>query len=138
MVAPRRTQIEKLVENLRTSRISAAEQRRQVDLLRALNERHRQERDRNAQIESRIQSFELGYRMQLEATDAFDVSQEPETIRRMYGEGTQARQILIARRLVERGVRFVQVWHSAGAVWDHHENLEAGHRKLAKECDQAI
>jgi uncharacterized protein (DUF1501 family) len=76
--------------------------------------------------------------MQLEATDAFDVSQEPESIHKMYGEGTQARQILIARRLVERGVRFVQVWHSAGAVWDHHEKLEEGHRRLAKECDQAI
>jgi len=137
-VDTRSTQIEKLVENVRNARISTAEQGRQLELLRELNERHRQERDRNAQIESRIQSFELGYRMQLEATDAFDVSREPESIRRMYGEGTQARQILIARRLVERGVRFVQVWHSAGAVWDHHENLEAGHRKLAKECDQAI
>ncbi|MBS0264389.1 MAG: DUF1501 domain-containing protein [Planctomycetes bacterium] len=137
-VDTRHTQIEKLIENVRNARISAAEQGRQLDLLRELNERHRQARDGDSQLESRIQSFELGYRMQLEATDAFDISREPESVRRMYGEGTQARQILIARRLVERGVRFVQVWHSAGAVWDHHENLEAGHRKLAKECDQAI
>lgn len=137
-VDTRSTQIEKLVENVRNARISAVEQSRQFDLLRELNERHRQGRDRNAQIDSRIHSFELGYRMQLEATDAFDVSQEPESIHKMYGEGTQARQILIARRLVERGVRFVQVWHSAGAVWDHHEKLEEGHRRLAKECDQAI
>jgi len=137
-VDTRSTQIEKLVENIKNARISSAEQERQLELLRELNERHRQDRDRNAQIDSRIQSFELGYRMQLEASDAFDISREPESVRKMYGEGTQARQILIARRLVERGVRFVQVWHQAGAVWDHHENLEVQHRKLAKECDQAI
>jgi hypothetical protein len=132
------TQIEKLLENIKNPTISNADQSKQFDLLRQLNERHRKARDRNAQIDSRIQSFELGYRMQLEATDAFDISQEPESIHKMYGGGTQARQILIARRLVERGVRFVQVWHSAGAVWDQHEKLEEGHRRLAKECDQAI
>lgn len=132
------TQIERLIENVRNSRISSPEQARQFDLLKQLNEKHREARDRNAQIDSRIQSFELGYRMQLEATDAFDISQEPESIHKMYGEGTQARQILIARRLVERGVRFVQVWHSAGAVWDHHEKIEEGHRRLAGQCDQAI
>ncbi len=137
-VDSRHTQIDKLVENVRNARISPPEQGRQLELLRELNERHRQERDRNSQIDARIHSFELGYRMQLEASDAFDVSREPESVLKMYGEGTQARQILIARRLIERGVRFVQVWHSAGAVWDHHEKLEEGHRRLAKECDQAI
>jgi uncharacterized protein (DUF1501 family) len=76
--------------------------------------------------------------MQLEATDAFDVSREPEHIRRMYGRGTQARQILIARRLVERGVRYVQVWHGEGQPWDSHDDLEINHRRLAQECDQAI
>lgn len=137
-VDSRHTQIDKLVENVRNVRISSSARGRQLELLRELNERHRQERDRNSQIDARIHSFELGYRMQLEATDAFDVSREPESVLKMYGEGTQARQILIARRLIERGVRFVQVWHSAGAVWDHHEKLEEGHRRLAKECDQAI
>jgi hypothetical protein len=137
-VDTRHTEIEQLIENIRNERVSAAEQRDQLELLRQLNERHRRQRDPNPQIEARIESFELAHRMQIEATDAFDVSQEPESIHRMYGEGTQARQILIARRLIERGVRFVQVWHAAGAVWDHHEKLEEGHRKLAKECDQAI
>ena len=80
--------------------------------------------------------FELASRMQLEATDAFDISREPESIRRMYGEGAEARQILIARRLVERGVRFVQAW--VGSDWDHHQNLEQSHRALARQCDQAI
>ncbi|MGI9429682.1 MAG: DUF1501 domain-containing protein, partial [Bythopirellula sp.] len=83
-------------------------------------------------------SYELAYRMQSEATDAFDITREPQHIRDMYGPGTQARQILIARRLVERGVRYVQVWHGAGPPWDNHDDLEANHRRLAKQCDQAI
>src|SRR6266436_5372773 len=91
-----------------------------------------------AQIDARIQSFELAYRMQMEAADAFDVSQEPQHIRDMYGPGTQARQILIARRLIERGVRFVQVWHGAGQPWDSHDDIEVNHRRLAGQCDQAI
>jgi len=68
-----------------------------------LNRRHIEQRQQDAQLESRIQSFELAYRMQSDAADAFDISREPEHIRKMYGEGTHARQILIARRLVERG-----------------------------------
>ena len=55
----------------------------------------------------------------------------------MYGPGTQARQILIARRLLERGVRFVQVWHGDGQPWDSHDDIEINHRRLASECDQA-
>ena len=129
-------EIEKLIENTINPRVSSAEQRRQLELLRELNESHRQERDKNEQIEARIQSFELASRMQLEAAEAFDISREPESIRRMYGPGTEARQILIARRLVERGVRFVQAW--VGNDWDHHQNLEQGHRGLARQCDQAI
>src|SRR5262245_34993006 len=76
--------------------------------------------------------------MQIEAADAFDVSREPQYILDMYGPGVQARQILIARRLLERGVRFVQVWHGEGQPWDNHDNIESGHRELAKQCDQAI
>jgi uncharacterized protein (DUF1501 family) len=76
--------------------------------------------------------------MQTEASDAFDVRREPQYIRDMYGPGVQARQLLIARRLVERGVRFVQLWHGAGQPWDSHDDLEINHRKLAQECDQAI
>ncbi len=87
----RYTDIERLIENTTNSRVSSADQRRQLELLRELNEGHRQERDKNAQIEARIQSFELGSRMQLEAAEAFDISREPESIRRMYGPGTEAR-----------------------------------------------
>jgi hypothetical protein len=130
------TDIEKLIENTTNQRVSNAAQRRQLDLLRELNEVHRQERDKNAQLDARIQSFELASRMQLEATEAFDISREPESVRRMYGDSAEARTILMARRLAERGVRFVQAW--VGNDWDHHQNLEEGHRGLAERCDQAI
>ncbi|MCI0746504.1 MAG: DUF1501 domain-containing protein, partial [Verrucomicrobia subdivision 3 bacterium] len=132
------TKIEKLIEHIKNSYTSLPEQRRQLDLLQQLNERHQRKRKDDAQIEARIQSFELAYRMQMDATDAFDVSREPEHIRKMYGEGTQARQILVARRLIERGVRFVQVWHGEGQPWDNHDDIEVNHRRLAKQCDQAI
>jgi hypothetical protein len=132
------TKIEKLIEHIKNSYTSLPEQRQQLDLLQALNERHRAKRKEDAQIEARIQSFELAYRMQMDATDAFDTSREPEAIRKRYGEGTQARQMLIARRLIERGVRFVQVWHGSGQPWDNHDDIEVNHRNLAKACDQAI
>jgi hypothetical protein len=132
------TKIEKLIEHIKNNYSSLPEQRAQLDLLQALNERHRRKRAEDSQIEARIQSFELAYRMQMDATDAFDINREPEHIRKMYGEGTQARQILIARRLVERGVRFVQVWHGAGQPWDNHDDIEVNHRKLAQQCDQAL
>ena len=82
--------------------------------------------------------MELAWRMQSEATDAFDVSREPAHVLARYGDDVQGRQMLIARRLVERGVRYVQVWHGAGQPWDSHEQIEANHRRLAGECDRAI
>jgi hypothetical protein len=132
------TDIEKLIENIKNKSLPLDGQREQLDLLKQLNERHQQKHEGDAQLEARIQSFELAYRMQLDATDAFDISREPLSIREMYGSGTQARQILIARRLLERGVRFVQVWHGQGQPWDSHDDIEINHRRLAKECDQAI
>jgi hypothetical protein len=132
------TKIEALIEHIKNNYTSQPEQRAQLDLLHQLNERHANARQRDAQLEARIQAYELAYRMQMDATDAFDISREPENIRKMYGEGTQARQILIARRLIERGVRFVQVWTGEGQPWDNHDDLKENHGKLAKECDQAI
>jgi hypothetical protein len=131
-------EVERLIENIESKAVTREEQRRQLDLLAQLNQAHLQERTGDEQLESRIQSFELAYRMQMEAADAFDVSREPQHILEMYGEGTQARQILIARRLIERGVRFVQVWHGQGQPWDNHDDIEVNHRKLAEQCDRAI
>lgn len=130
--------LEKLIENIKSNYSSRSQQRAQLDLLQQLNSQHLRDRQDDAQLEARIQSFELAYRMQMDASDAFDINREPESIRKMYGPGTQARQILIARRLIERGVRFVQVWHGAGQPWDNHDDIEINHRRLALECDQAI
>jgi hypothetical protein len=132
------TKIDKLIEHIRNNYTSLPEQRAQLDLLHELNERHAKKRQSDAQLEARIESYELAYRMQMDASDAFDISKEPEHIRKMYGEGTQARQILTARRLIERGVRFVQVWTGEGQPWDNHDDIEVNHRRLAKDCDQAI
>ena len=129
---------EKLIANVRNSRVSPREQSLQMQLLRTLNRQHLLDRPGDDQLEARIQSAELAFRMQTEALDAFDVSREPEHIQKMDGDGIQARQILIARRLVERGVRFVQVWHGQGQPWDNHDDIEVNHRRLARQCDQAI
>ncbi|MEQ1826584.1 MAG: DUF1501 domain-containing protein [Pirellula sp.] len=128
----------KLIAHLRNSRLSESEQREQFGLLRQLNDRHLAARPGESALEARIRSFELAYRMQLEATDAFDITQEPEHILKLYGEGPQNRQLLMARRLVERGVRFVQTWHGNLQPWDSHSNIKTEHRKVAKECDQGI
>lgn len=130
--------IEQLIANVKNHHVSPSAQARQLELLRLLNQRHQAKRQEDSQLEARIQSFELAFRMQMEAADAFDVNREPKHIRELYGEGTHARQTLIARRLLERGVRFVQLWHGAGQPWDNHDDLEKNHRRLAGECDQAI
>lgn len=130
--------MDKLIENIRSQSLPTSQQRKQLDLLRLLNEKHLEKRSDDQKLEARIASYELAYRMQMDATDAFDIEREPKHVREMYGEGTQARQMLIARRLIERGVRMVQVWHGRGQPWDNHDDIEVRHRKLAGECDQAI
>ena len=130
-------EVEKLLENIRSPHATASVQRRQLDLLKEINAAHRSTRD-DSRLDSRIESFELAFRMQLEATDAFDISNEPELLRNAYGDHVHGRQTLIARRLLERGVRYVQLWHGAGQPWDNHDAIEANHRKLSAEIDQPI
>lgn len=130
------TEVEKLIENVRNRSLSREQQRSQLDLLATLNRMHQAPRAEDGQLEARIQAFELAYRMQMEATDAFDLSKEPKSMHELYGSSTYSRQCLIARRLIERGVRFVQLWHSPGQPWDAHDEVEANHRKLARESDQ--
>ena len=131
------TAIDKLIENIRNTTLTTARQRRQLDLLLAANRAHLAERGHDPDLEARIQSFELAYRMQTEAADAFDIEREPQYIRDMYGSTVQGRTLLLARRLVERGVRFVQVWHSGGQPWDNHDNIQI-HGQLASQIDQPI
>jgi hypothetical protein len=127
-----------LIEYVDNQRITPHEQRTQFELLQTLNAKHLAERPGEASLEARIRSFELAFRMQTEATDAFDVQQEPPHILKMYGEGPQNRQLLMARRLVERGVRFVQTWHGNMQPWDSHSNIKAAHRHVASQCDQGL
>ena len=137
-VDPQHREVEKLIENIRSPHATTAMQRRQIDLLREMNGAYGRARGGDPRLESRLESFELAFRMQLEATDAFDLGQEPAPIRAMYGDHVHGRQTLIARRLLERGVRFVQLWHGAGQPWDHHDNIEANIRKNSSEIDGPI
>ena len=132
------TDITKLIANIRNSRLPNVEQRKQLDLAQALNAKHLEERGADPQLEARIQAFELAFGMQSEATDAFDINREPKNIREAYGPGTHGRQLLMTRRLLERGVRFIQVWSGNGQPWDNHDGLEKNHRKLAGEWDQPL
>jgi Protein of unknown function (DUF1501) len=137
-VDTRKTKAEELIDNVRNPAISDRDQRRQLELLALMNRRHQESRADEADLEARIRSFELAYRMQTAATDAFDVEREPKHVREMYGDGVHGRQLLIARRLVERGVRFVQCYHGDVQPWDAHDGLADNHRTLAGQCDGPI
>ncbi|QDU25370.1 hypothetical protein ETAA8_04360 [Anatilimnocola aggregata] len=130
-------QLAKLIENIAHPHASTATQRRQLDLLAQLNAEHRAARI-DTRLDARIQTFELAFRMQTEAADAFDLARETKEVREAYGDGVHGRQTLIARRLLERGVRYVQLWHGAGQPWDNHDNIAGAHRKLAGEIDRPI
>ena len=133
-----RTRVQDLIANIENPHMSRSAQQRQLTLLQRLNRQHQQQRAADANLEARIESFELAFRMQLEATDAFDVNREPQQVREAYGNHVQGRQLLIARRLVERGVRFVQCYHGNVQPWDSHNQIEREHRRLAGEIDRPI
>jgi hypothetical protein len=134
----RKTKVDELIENIHNGVVSRGDQRRQLDLLQRQNRRHQLTHRDEPELEARIQAFELAYRMQIEATDAFDLSQEPRHIQEAYGSGLHGRQMLLARRLIERGVRVVQLFHGDVQPWDSHNNIAAEHKKLADECDGPI
>jgi hypothetical protein len=133
-----KSDLDQMLENIRNHDLDSSSQRRQLDFVQQLNRRHLNQFGHDAALEARIHSFEQAFRMQDAAREAFDISQEPAYIRQAYGETPQARQILIARRLAERGVRFIQLWHGAWQPWDNHDQIEKNHRQLAGECSQAI
>lgn len=130
-------ELEKLIENIAHPHATSAVQRRQLDLLGKFNAEHRAGR-LDPRLDARIQSFELAFRMQTEAAEAFDLTRESKEMHELYGTGVHGRQTLIARRLLERGVRYVQLWHGAGQPWDNHDNIEGNHRNLAAEIDRPI
>ncbi len=132
------------IANLQTpDEVGPVRQREKLDFLRRLNEAHAHGRPDQTELEARIASYELAFRMQAEAPEAVDLSQESAETRALYGlDETQTskfgRMCLLARRLVERGVRFVQLYHGAGSVWDAHTKLEANHTKNCGESDKPV
>jgi len=132
------TDITKLVENIRNPKWNSDDQLKQFELVRKMNARHKELRQDDPQLESRIQSFELAFRMQTEASEAFDISKETKETHDQYGSGVIGRQLLMTRRLLERGVRFIQLYSGNSQPWDNHDAIEVNHRKLAGEWDQPI
>jgi hypothetical protein len=132
------TQVDRLISHIRNTELPLDKQREQLDLVAALNEKHLKNRDNDPQLEARIRTFELAFRMQSEAADVFDLSRETKKVREWYGETPIGRQLLLARRLIERGVRVVQLWSGAGQPWDNHDGLATQHLLLAKQWDQPI
>lgn len=118
-------------------------QRRKMEFLQKLNAAHRKGRESNSDLDARIRSYELAYRMQAEAPEAVDLATESDSTRRLYGMEHKHSEVfgkncLLARRLVERGVRFVQLYHGAGSKWDSHAGMEENHSKLCAAVDQPI
>lgn len=135
----RRSDVTELLANIQNPKLDREQQRRQLDLLSRLNQHHQQSRREDPHLEARIQSFELAFRMQMEATEALDISRESESTQRLYRADTvHGRQLLMARRLIERGVRVVQCYHGDVQPWDSHDHLEENHRRLGQEADAPI
>lgn len=127
-----------VIRDINNAAVARSSQREQLDLLKEINEHHLEQRGgQDNPLEARIQSLEMAFRMQTEAQDVFDLNQETQATRDAYGKGEFAEGCLAARRLVERGVRMVQVFYGNGQPWDDHENI-ADHAKKAQAVDQPI
>jgi len=136
----------------RAAGVSDPQQRAALDLLREMNQNHRTTHPLESELAARVESFELAYRMQTAAPEAFDLARETDRVRNLYGVGDKdadvfGRQCLTARRLVERGVRFVQIFAGRGVggdgsvgdvPWDGHNNIETNHRSCGRACDRPI
>ena len=132
--------VDKLIANLRHPTLKRSEQRPQYDLLGALNRLHANQRPQDNALETEIKSMELAYAMQAEAADAFDVGREPDTVRDRYGRTVFGQSCLLARRLAESGVRFIQVYYVDAKnkqPWDSHANNDERHRILCADSDRA-
>lgn len=135
---------EEAISNLNNpANVTDERQYQKLQFLEQVNQRHYDGRESNTDLEARIRSYELAFRMQAEAPEAIDLDSEPEHIKEMYGlkdkeTQTYGRQCLMARRLVERGVRFIQLYHGAGSKWDSHSKMEANHGRLCNNVDVPI
>jgi hypothetical protein len=119
------------------------QQRSKLDFLAALNKRFNAANPGDSELDARLQSYELAYRMQSAAPEAIDLARESEATRTLYGMDDPSTEkfgtnCLLARRFVERGVRFIQLYSGSGSGWDAHENIEANHSKMCQSTDRPI
>jgi hypothetical protein len=128
---------EKMIRYLRNTRLDPQAQRRQLDLVQSLNREHHDSFGADEFLEGRIQAMEAAYRMQFEALDVFDLGNEKEAVRAEYGSTPYANGCLLARRLVERGVRYVHVYYGPGQPWDDHKDITKSLRDRCPDMDRA-
>jgi hypothetical protein len=126
-----------IIRDVQSRYLTPPAQRAQLDLLQQMNQAHLEQRGRDEQLEARIASLEMAFRMQGEAQEAFDLNRETPVTRRLYGEGEFAHACLLARRLAERGVRMIQIYYGNGQPWDDHADIN-NHRNHAQKSDRAI
>ena len=133
---------QRVMSDLQNPNLSRSAQRKQADLLTRLNQLDLQRQERDQTLESSIQAMEMAFRMQFAVPDTFDLSRETKSTLDMYGTSEYAKGCLLARRLIERGVRAVQLSHSIDGydiAWDTgHNDIAGGHKRLADACDQGI
>ena len=131
-----------VINDLKNPSLDRSLQRKQADLLGQLNKLQLERVKKDQSLESSIQAMEMAFRMQFSVPDVFDISKESEATKKLYGESEFAKGCLIARRLVEQGVRVVQLNHSIDGydiAWDTgHGDIKGGHARLAHACDQGI
>jgi uncharacterized protein (DUF1501 family) len=131
------TDPERMISNLRNRQLTPPAQRQQLDLVQELNRTHEQAFGGDEFLEARIQAMETAFRMQSEASEAFDLRGEPASVREQYGTTPFANGCLLARRLVERGVRTVHVYYGPGQPWDDHSRINQNLRGRCPDMDRA-
>ena len=134
-IDPRTPRVEKMIRHLRNEALPPASQRRQLEFIRALNAAHRERRPGDDALDARVQAMETAFQMQFAAGEALDLATETKETRRLYGTGWFADGCLVARRLVERGVRYI---HLEVGNWDHHDKIGTNIRKSAAEIDRPL
>jgi hypothetical protein len=131
------TEPEKMIRYLRNNQLDPQAQRKQLDLVQALNQRHERDFGKDEFLDGRIQAMGSAYRMQFEALDVFDIRKEAESVRADYGTTPFANGCLLARRLIERGVRYVHVYYGPGQPWDDHSGINKNLRQRCPDMDKA-
>ncbi len=132
--------VDQMIANLHHPQLRRDQQQPQLELLQSLNRHHQSTRQQDGRLDAHIRSLETAFAMQAEATDAFEIGQETQSTRDQYGESPYGRSCLLARRLVERGVRFVQVYYvnkNNKQPWDTHSDNDRQHQRLCADSDRA-